>query len=45
MNDEDVYEEDDTASNPLSSDHLPVSGEIVPEDGDINPDINEDMIV
>lgn len=39
------YEFDDTASNPLSEGHLPVSGEIDPNvsDEELNPDIADDM--
>jgi len=36
-------ETNDAASNPLSEDHLPVSGEIVEEDGQVSEDVIEDL--
>lgn len=36
-------EQNDATSNPLSDEHLPVGGEVDTSDGDINPDISNDI--
>ena len=34
---------DDTSSNPLAEDHLPVAGEIIVEDDQISDEVLEDL--
>lgn len=45
MEEQHMDEQDDTSSNPLADQHLPVAGEVTPEDGNRNPDISDNMEV